>query len=162
MDVQRRVRSIVPLEKVTLIFNGESVEEIPLSGRSQSADFRKTQLKVITKRLVSTCVPKARLPTASRWIPRFAQGFTNPVWVIVGNQPVRDRASAEYCIKWIDKLQTLADAWPGWRSQKEKDHVFAQFDEARAVYRQRLAEAAPLDGRRVVTAWPACRSSPWP
>jgi hypothetical protein len=61
--------------------------------------------------------------------------------VSVGGRPVRHRASAEYCLKWIDKLQQLADAWPGWRSQKEKDHVYAQFDEARAVYRKLLHEA---------------------
>jgi hypothetical protein len=54
---------------------------------------------------------------------------------------VRSRAAAEYCLKWIDKLQQLAEAWPGWRSQKERDHVFAQFNEARAVYRKFLQES---------------------
>jgi hypothetical protein len=71
----------------------------------------------------------------------FAQGFTNPVWGTVGGRPVRSRAAADYGLKWIDKLQQLADAWPGWRSQKEKDHVYAQFNEARAVYRKFLDEA---------------------
>ena len=55
---------------------------------------------------------------------------------------MRSAAAAEYCLKWIDKLQQMAEAWPGWRSQKEKDHVYAQFDEARAVYRKFLQEAA--------------------
>ena len=72
----------------------------------------------------------------------YPQAFTNPVWVIVGNAAVRDRASAEYALKWIDRLQALADAWPGWRSQKEKDHVYAQFEEARQVYRRFAAEDA--------------------
>jgi hypothetical protein len=35
----------------------------------------------------------------------------------------------------------MADAWPGWRSEKERAHVFAQFDEARRLYQQRGAEA---------------------
>jgi hypothetical protein len=34
-----------------------------------------------------------------------------------------------------------AHAWPGWRAQQEKDHVYAQFDEARAVYRRLASEA---------------------
>lgn len=34
---------------------------------------------------------------------------------------------------------------PGWRSTKEKDHVYGQFEEARNVYRRLAAEAA---GRR--------------
>ena len=63
------------------------------------------------------------------------------MWVIVGNRPVRDRASAEYALRWIDKLQKLAEAWPGWRSQKEKDHVYGQFEEARKVYRRLASEA---------------------
>jgi hypothetical protein len=36
----------------------------------------------------------------------------------------------------------MTDQWPGWRSQKEKDHVYAQFDQARQVYRKFLSEAA--------------------
>jgi hypothetical protein len=63
------------------------------------------------------------------------------VWITVGERPVRSRAAAEYCLKWIDLLQKQAAAWPDWRSQKERDHVFAQFDEARAVYRRFLSEA---------------------
>jgi hypothetical protein len=62
--------------------------------------------------------------------------------VSVGGRPVRSRAAAEYGLQWIDKLQQMADAWPGWRSQKERDHVRAQFDAARAVYRRFAEEAA--------------------
>lgn len=74
----------------------------------------------------------------------YPPAFTNPVWVMTGRQPIRHGPSAEYALQWIDKLQEMAEAWPGWRSQKEKDHVFAQFDEARQVYRRFANEA----GRR--------------
>ena len=47
-----RVRSITPLERVTLIFNGEVVETIPLSADRKSAQFSKT-LTVDAQRLVS-------------------------------------------------------------------------------------------------------------
>jgi hypothetical protein len=66
----------------------------------------------------------------------YPQGFTNPVWVIAGNQPVRSRAGADYALRWIDKLQQLAEAWPDWRSPQERNHVYAQFDEARTIYRK--------------------------
>jgi len=52
----------------------------------------------------------------------------------VGNQPIRNPASAEYFVKWVAKLRGMAEAWPWWRSDKEKAHVFAQFDEATRVY----------------------------
>jgi hypothetical protein len=35
----------------------------------------------------------------------------------------------------------MAEAWPGWRSDREREHVFAQFDEARAIYEEFAAEA---------------------
>jgi hypothetical protein len=56
---------------------------------------------------------------------------------------IRNRASAEYFVRWIDKLQVMAEAWPGWRSQAEKDHVFAQFSEARKVYQRLAREEMP-------------------
>jgi hypothetical protein len=140
VSLQARVRSIVPLQKVTLYFNGQAVEDIPLGSDRRGADFSKT-LQVAASgwyHLRAEGAPADRFPLDTT----YAQGFTNPVWVSVGNRPVRDRTSAEYALRWIDKLQKLAEAWPGWRSQKEKDHVYAQFDEARKVYRQFAGEAA--------------------
>jgi TolB protein len=140
VTIEGRVRSITPLDTLTLIFNGTAVEPIPLSADRTSADFKKT-LKVTRSgwyHLRAEGKPEERFPLDTS----FAQGFTNPVWVLVGGRPVRDRAAAEYCLKWIDKLQQLAEAWPGWRSPKEKDHVYGQFNDARAVYKKLLQEAA--------------------
>jgi hypothetical protein len=139
VSVQAHVRSIVPLQKATLYFNGRVAEEIPLSADRRSADFSKT-LQVTSSgwyHLRAEGAPADRFPLDTA----YPQGFTNPVWVTVGSQQIRSRASAEYALNWIDKLQKLAEAWPGWRSQKEKDHVYAQFEEARRVYRRLAAEA---------------------
>jgi TolB protein len=137
--VQVQVRSIVPLQKITLYFNGVPVEEIPLNADRKTAQFEKTTTVARSGwyhvRAEGAAADRFPLDTS------YAQGFTNPVWVIVGNQTVRDRTSAEYSLRWIDKLQKLAEAWPGWRSPKEKAHVYGQFDEARKVYRRFLAEA---------------------
>ena len=74
----------------------------------------------------------------------YAQAFTNPVWVRAGEQPVRSAAAAEYSIRWIDRLRQMAEAWEYWRSDAEKAHVYAQFDEARSIYEGFLAEARAL------------------
>ncbi len=139
VQVQVRVRSIVPLQKVTLYFNGQLFEDIPLGDDRKTVDMRK-MVQVARSgwyHLRAEGAPENRFPLDTS----YPQGFTNPVWVNVGGQPVRDRASAEYSLRWIDKLQKLAEAWPGWRSQKEKDHVYAQFEDARNVYRRLLSEA---------------------
>jgi hypothetical protein len=139
LDIQVQVRSIVPLQKVTLLFNGQPIEDIPLGTDRRTADFRKA-LQVARSgwfHVRAEGAPADRFPLDMG----YAQGFTNPVWVVAGDQPIRDRTSAEYALRWIDKLQKLADAWPGWRSTKEKEHVYGQFDEARKVYRRFAAEA---------------------
>ena len=58
----------------------------------------------------------------------------------MGGAPVRSANAATYSVKWVDMLRLMAEAWPGWRSQKERAHVFAQFDEAKKIYQQRGAE----------------------
>lgn len=147
VEVTGWVRSIVPIEHVSLVFNGEVVEKIPASGDRKSVDFTR-KLKVTRSgwyHLRAEGAPADRYPLDTR----YPLAFTNPVWVTVGNQPVRSKAAADYSIRWIDILESMARQWPGWRSEKEKSHVFAQFEEARNIYRQRAAEAgaaAPSSG----------------
>ena len=134
VDIQAHVRSITPLAKVMLIWNGDVVEEIELTDDRMSVSFEKTLS--VTKsgwyHLRAEGDPVERFPLDVR----FAQAFTNPTWVTVGGAPVRSREASEYSLRWIDKLQQMADEWPGWRSQNEKDHVYAQFEKARQIYRQ--------------------------
>jgi hypothetical protein len=71
----------------------------------------------------------------------YPQAVTNAIRVYVGESKIRNRASAEYFIRWIDRLRQMADAWPWWRSEREKERVFAQLAEARRVYERLAAEA---------------------
>ena len=139
IEVKGRVRSITPLESVFVVCNGDTVLESPLSDDRRSSDF--SERIVIDQsgwcHLRAEGDPMERAPLDVA----YAQAFTNPVWITVGGQPPRDAEAAEYGIRWIDKLQELAEAWPGWRSDRERLHVFGQFDEARAVYRRFAAEA---------------------
>lgn len=139
VELRGRVRSITPLDRALVIFNGEVLEEIPFSGERRELDLSRSypvsrsgwfHLRVEGRN-------EERFPLDAN----FALGFTNPVWVTVAGQPVRSRASAEYSIRWIDKLRAMAEEWPGWRSEKERAHVFAQFDEARRIYQGFLSEA---------------------
>ena len=71
----------------------------------------------------------------------YPEAATNAVRVYVGDRPIRSRESAQYFIRWIDKLRGMAQDWLWWRSQAEKDHVFAQLAEARKVYERLAIEA---------------------
>jgi TolB protein len=138
LTLEATVRSITPLDKVSLIFNGQVVEDVPLAADRKSADFRKT-LRLPGSgwyHLRAEGRPESRFPLDAA----YAQAFTNPVWVVAGQQPIRSRPAAEYCLRWIDKLQQMAEAYPHWRSPQEKAHVFGQFNDARAIYRRFLDE----------------------
>ncbi len=137
--VQARVRSITPLTRAWLVHDGRDVQEVALSPDRMSGEF-------------SGDVPI----TGSGWIhlraegereehypldATFAQAFTNPVWFEVDGAPIRDAASAEYGIRWIEKLTAMAEASPGWRSEEEWRRVRYQFLQAKGVYERLRAEA---------------------
>jgi len=138
VSVSARVRSITPLTRAFIVHNGEEVAEVPLSENRQSGDYEGeveiTGSGWIHLRVVGA--PEESFPLDAR----FAQAFTNPVWMVVGGAAIRDLASAEYGMQWIDKLTEMALEWPDWRSQTEIDHVRGQFQEARAVYERLAAE----------------------
>jgi hypothetical protein len=128
LELQGMVRSFAPLSKVVIYNNGKVLKELPTSGTFQE------KLQVRESGWYSLYVegaPDARLDVA------FPQATTNAIRVYVGDQKIRNPESAAYFVRWIDKLTAMAQAWPGWRSEKEKQHVLVQFEEARQVY-QRL------------------------
>ncbi len=142
VNIEAWVRSITPLERLELVSNGQVVG-------SRQADANPREIRFSVSQPVTDSgwfhvrawgAPEQRAPLDAR----YAQAFTNPVWVLVGNRPVRSQSAAKYSIRWIDKLQAMAEAWPGWRSQKEVAHVLAQFQRARAIYQERAEEAAAL------------------
>jgi hypothetical protein len=65
------------------------------------------------------------------------QAQTNPVYVIrFGTTDSRSGIGSVF--REVDRsFDGHASAYPGWRSDKEKAHVLAQFAEARAVYEKR-------------------------
>jgi TolB protein len=140
VDVSVRVRSITPLQRVQLVVNGESLQEIPLDLTRTKVDWSGS---VSMPRSGWVHVRAEGLPAERAPLDAvYAQAFTNPVWIRVDEKPVRDAAAAKYFLQWIDRLQIMAEAWPGWTSAEERAHVFGQFDEARGVYK-RFAEEAP-------------------
>jgi hypothetical protein len=78
----------------------------------------------------------------SSWVALriFPSSHTNPIFVIVGDRPVRaSRASAEWCLKSIDRLWTQKSPRI---AAAERDAAAAAYEHARQVYRQRLAESS--------------------
>lgn len=149
--VHGRVWGVVPMERVELVVDGDVVRSWEPAGDRTSLDIDDT-LAIGASGWIHLRVegaPEDRWPLDTS----YPQAFTNPVWVTVAGRPIRSVAAADYALRWIDKLQVMAELWPGWRSEWEKEHVYGQFEEAREVYRRRGAEAGnPGAARRAGTA----------
>ena len=136
VTINARLNSVTELEELILVCNGTEVERVPVrgDGRSLVTDLAFEAERSGWCHLRTEGAPENRFPMDVA----YTQAFTNPVWFSVGGAPIRNPESVSYALQWIDKLQELAEQWPGWRSQQEKDHVYGQFDQARDVYRSKL------------------------
>ncbi len=138
VELRARVTSIAPLDVLEVVFNGEVVDRVSFEGDRTTMDLVRSYTPDGSGwyHLRVSGQPEDRFPFDIPW----AQALTNPVWVEVDGEPVRVPGAAEYALRWIDRLGEMAEGWTGWRSDAEKAHVYAQFEEARAVYRSRRAE----------------------
>jgi hypothetical protein len=147
VSVDVSVQSITPLDKVELVLNGRVVEQVSIGPDRKHAALKKPVHVARSGWLHVRAEgrPAERFPLDAD----YAQAFTNPIWIVVGKRPIRDAAAAEYGLRWVDKLQQMAMTLGLWRSQEERDHVFAVFDEARQAYARLKAEAAgPVTNQR--------------
>lgn len=129
------VHSITPLSKVVLHSNQGPPREIPLSRDHRGARFR----EVMPVKASGWFSLTAEGPPDAIIDSEYPLAVTNAVRVYVGDGRIRNAASAQYFIRWISKLQATAEQWPWWRSGREKNHVFSQFEQARKVYEKLAA-----------------------
>jgi TolB protein len=133
VTIEATVTSAAPLERVEIVRNGRVVSTVEIRGA------RHTGL-TFTEPAATSAWYSVRAIGAPRTFPvenTRPQAQTNPVYVVVAGRPILEPASAAYFVRWIDRLSEMAAAHPGWRSEKEKAHVLAQFAEARAIYARR-------------------------
>ena len=137
--IQAQVWSIAPLNRVVIYRNGQVWRDLPLDAEGHGSRLQET-VQVDESAWFSLTAEGA--PGSHPLDALYPQAATSAVRVYVGTQKIRSRQSAQYFVRWIEKLQAMAEAWPGWRSEKEKRHVLSQFSEASAVYRSLGSEAA--------------------
>ena len=137
VQVEAGVESIVPLETLELFFNGKPIETVALNGKRGQISKRiaVSASGWFTLRASNT---KPQHPIDDSYIV----GETSPIYVSKGNQQVRSKEDAEYFVRWIDDITRQAKEHPGWRSDRERQHVLGQFSEARRIMEQRAREAS--------------------
>jgi len=155
------VESISPIISIELLYKGNVVATLNPTGGALKARLEKAltinQSGWFAARAVAQPIRTIRKP-----LPWAA---TMPVWVIVGNEPVRSRASAQYFINFLDRSLARAlggelneqekiqrevaetalgaprSSAPLWNNDLEKDKVKRLYSQARELLMKRRDEA---------------------
>jgi cysteine-rich repeat protein len=110
-------------DQVDLLANGVTIASFPVNPGPQAFETR----------LV--------MPASAWLVARTHRDLTNPVYVLVSDQPIRTSAAdACYLIRYVDHLRNLVLARK-IRLGVSQGEAFAAYDEAQALFRQRFAEA---------------------
>ncbi len=139
VEARVRLTSIVPVDHLQVVgLGGEVVAEVPLGHEGTQADAR---LSLAVARsgwyLLRAFARQARFPV----LDLHPLATTSPVWVEVAGAPVTSRASSEFFLAWIARLEAAARAHASWNDAAEREAVLRDFAAARRVYRACGSEA---------------------
>ena len=124
------MRSIVPMDYLEIVVNGEVVDTIDLQDRT-SADFSGTvKLGESSWVLVRAWNDKSHPDV----FDLFPYGTTNPVFVDVDGSQRWSESDAQYFIAWIDRLRETVAAHPDYNTDEERETVLRAIDRARSIY----------------------------
>jgi len=128
------MQSIVPVDHLEVVVNGEVVRRIEMDSTRQSAAFS-GRLKLATS---SWVLLRAWNEGPSPDIfDRFPYATTNPVFVEVDGRPLRSKADADYFIGWIDRVYEQLSGNKHYNDELEKQAVLRSIESAREVFENR-------------------------
>jgi TolB protein len=125
------LRSIVPVDHLQIICDGEIVKELPLAGDRQSADISGT-VAVSNKRW---CLLRA-MSDGSEYpiLDLYPYATTSPIYLSAASANSVPGSDAAYFTAWIDRLISAADGNQSWNTAEEKQSVMKLLQDGRRVY----------------------------
>jgi len=137
------LRSIVSVDHLEVVCNGEVARAIELSGERIHVDFEGT-LRIEGP---GWCVLRAWNDGASeRVLDSYPYATTSPVYVTVAGREARSPEDDRHFIRWIDRIRESVEAHTDWNNPTEKETVLEMLEQAREVYASRSGGHATIDG----------------
>ena len=137
VSVKVRLRSIVPVDHLELVRNGEVVSTIPLEGDRTTASAT-VRLPVNRSGWI---ILRARTDRAVEPVlDLYPYATTSPVYLTVGGRPPRSRGDAEFFMAWIDRTRQAVERHQDWNTEAERKDVLEMLAQARAEYERRAVE----------------------
>lgn len=125
------MRSLVPVDQLQIVCNGEVVKEVPRNAARDSADASGT----ITLSHSGWCLLRAWAEKSdTEVLDIYPYATTSPVYVTVGGTPPRSPEDAKYFVAWIARLIVAAGAHTGYNTPAEKEEVLRTLEAGRRVY----------------------------
>jgi TolB protein len=126
-----KLRSIVPVDHLEVVCNGNVARDLKLQGTRVSANVAGTiPLRGSGWCLLRAWSDKPEFPV----LDNYAYATTSPIYVSLGGQPPRSSKDAAYFSAWIDRAIETTSSYPDWNSESEKKSVLDRLTSARAVY----------------------------
>jgi hypothetical protein len=138
VTLRGQVWSSTPITLVRVYHNGKVWKDLSVPRKSTDFQFSE-QARVPSSGWFSLVVESEELPPATA--DMFAQAVTNAVRVYVGQGKIRSRESAEYFLRWIERLRVEIADLSLWRSEGERARTYRELDEAVRIYKERAKEA---------------------
>jgi TolB protein len=134
LQVRAILRSNVPVDHLEIVGNGSVVASLPLKARGTAAD---TTITVPAEGsgwyVLRAWSDRPRLPV----LDLYPFASTSPIYVQVGDAPVRSRTDAEYFLTWLTRVDDRVRTHTDWNTAAERDETLRTIAAARAVFEQR-------------------------
>ncbi len=125
------LRSIVPVDHLEVICNGQTVRDLKLTGNRDTVDAQGT-LPISTS---GWCLLRASNDRAVYPVQDiYPYATTSPIYITVEGSRSQPKDDASYFVAWIDRLVTAAQASADWNDDHEKEAVLDQLSRARKIY----------------------------
>jgi hypothetical protein len=124
------LRSIVPIDHWEIVCNGAVVKDLQTHGGTHSDVSGTLPLTLSGWCLLRAWNEKPQHPI----LDAYPYATTSPIYVRVGDEPVKSKEDAAYFVAWIGRLIAAAEAHPAWNSENEKASVLDLLQRGRKVY----------------------------
>jgi Tol biopolymer transport system component len=127
------MRSVVPIDHLQVICNGEVVRELKLGSDRETANVD----DAIPISRSGWCLLRAWSEQAEHPIlDLYPYATTSPIYVQVAGSAPKAAEDAAYFIAWIGRLEEAVKANRDWNTEAEKTTVLKTLDDAREVYKK--------------------------
>ena len=134
LRVRVALRSAVPVDHLQVIGNGKVVAEVPLPADRTRAEASLTlPAEGSGWYVLRAWADLPRRPV----LDLYPFASTSPVYVQIGDQPVRSPADAAWFVRWVDRVIDAAGAHTGWNTPAEREATLSQLSRARDEYVRR-------------------------